>query len=123
MTQASVDPDGPLSSATATYAWDLMNQIEQVPWREWEGWADDNDAVVLDVREPEEWEQGTLPGATRISITEIMDRIDEIPTDRAILCVCRSGGRSQQVATYLAFNGYVDVANLVGGMHALGLQD
>ena len=64
-----------------------MNQIEQVPWREWEGWADDNDAVVLDVREPEEWEQGTLPGATRISITEIMDRIDEIPTDRAILCV------------------------------------
>ncbi len=100
-----------------------MNEIEQVPWRKWESWAEDNDAIVLDVRQPEEWEQGTLPRATRISMTEIMDRIDEIPKDKAILCVCRSGGRSQQVATYLAFNGYVDVANLVGGMHALGLQD
>ena len=99
-----------------------MNQIEQVPSHEWESWADDNDAIVLDVREPEEWEQGTLPSAKKISITEIMDRIDELPKEQAILCVCRSGGRSQQVATYLAFNGYPVVANLAGGMHGLGLQ-
>ena len=50
-----------------------MNEIEQVPWREWESWAEDNDAIILDVREPEEWEQGTLPRATRISMTEIMN--------------------------------------------------
>jgi len=99
-----------------------MNQIEQVPAHEWEDWAAENDAVVLDVRQPTEWVQGTLPGATQISMTEIMDRVDELPKDRAILCVCRSGDRSQQVAAYLAFNGYADVANLAGGMHSLGLQ-
>lgn len=100
-----------------------MDQIEQVPSQQWEDWVAENDAVVLDVRQPSEWDQGTLPEATRISITEIMDRIDELPKDRPILCVCRSGGRSQQVATYLAFNGYTGVANLAGGMHALGLQN
>jgi len=99
-----------------------MNQIEQVPSHEWESWTEDNSAIVLDVRQPEEWEQGTLPSATRISITEIMARVDELPKEQAILCVCRSGGRSQQVANYLAFNGYGVVANLAGGMHALGLQ-
>ena len=100
-----------------------MNQVEQVPSRQWEGWVEDNEAIVLDVREPEEWEQGTLAGATLISMSELIDRIDEIPKDRAILCVCRSGGRSQQVATYLAFSGYQPIANLAGGMHGLGLQD
>jgi rhodanese-related sulfurtransferase len=99
-----------------------MKQIEQVSSDEWENWAEDNNAIVLDVRQPEEWDQGTLPSATKISITEIMDRIDELPKEQALLCVCRSGGRSQQVATYLTSKGYTVVANLAGGMHALGLQ-
>ncbi|MGB7860929.1 MAG: rhodanese-like domain-containing protein [Acidimicrobiia bacterium] len=99
-----------------------MNPIEQIPAEEWARWAEQHDGVLLDVRQPDEWEQGTLPNAVLLPMTEIMDRIDEIPKDRAILCICRSGGRSQQVATFLAFNGYESVANLSGGMHELGMQ-
>ena len=100
-----------------------MIDIEQVPAHEWETWRDANDAVLLDVREPEEWAQGVLPGAIQISMSDFVDHIDDVPQDKAILCVCRSGERSQQVAAYLTHNGYEPVANLSGGMHALGLQN
>ena len=100
-----------------------MINIEQVPAHEWETWRDANDAVLLDVREPDEWAQGVLPGAIQISMSDFVNHIDDIPQDRAILCVCRSGERSQQVAAYLTHNGYEPVANLSGGMHALGLQN
>ena len=99
-----------------------MIEVEQVPSANWQEWADENNAVLLDIRESNEWELGTLPGAQLLAMTEIMEKIDEIPQDRTILCICRGGGRSQQVAMFLAHNGY-KVANLDGGMHALGLQD
>ena len=86
-------------------------------------WAADNDAVLLDVREPSEWKQGTLPGSMLISMSEITGRLDEIPNDRAILCICRSGSRSNQVAAFLAFNGHDHVANMAGGLHKIGMQD
>lgn len=99
-----------------------MDPIVQIDAADWEAWARDNDATVLDVREPHEWQEATLPGAVLISQGDIVDRIDELPKDRPILCVCRSGGRSSNVAAFLAFNGY-QTANLSGGMKALGLQD
>jgi rhodanese-related sulfurtransferase len=97
--------------------------IEQVPAEEWESWVAWNHAVVLDVREAREWDLGTLPGSLLVSMTELVERIDELPKDRPILCVCRSGSRSQQVAAYLTMNGFGDVANLSGGLKALGMQD
>ncbi|MFZ0014689.1 MAG: rhodanese-like domain-containing protein [Acidimicrobiia bacterium] len=99
-----------------------MKDISHVPATDWQSWVEDNDAAVLDVREPREWDLGTLPGAVLISQGELLDRIGELPKDKPILCVCRSGNRSTNVATFLAFNGY-EVANLAGGMHALGMQD
>lgn len=98
-----------------------MNPITYVPARDWENWVGDNEATILDVREPIEWRMGTLPGAVLISQGEILARIDEIPKDRPVLCVCRSGGRSANVATFLAYNEY-EAANLSGGMKALGMQ-
>lgn len=100
-----------------------MSQIGLVPARNWELWREETDGVLLDVREPKEWELGTLPNALLIPVGEIMTRLDEIPINRPILCVCRSGGRSQQVAAFLAFHGYEEVANMTGGMKALGMQD
>ena len=97
--------------------------IENVPAAEWASWIEEHQGLVLDIREPFEWEQGTLPGATLISMGEIPERMAELTTERALLVVCRSGGRSQQVAMYLAMNGYEKVANMAGGMKALGLQD
>jgi rhodanese-related sulfurtransferase len=99
-----------------------MSDLLQVEAADWESWVRDNDATVLDVREPDEWEQGTLPGALLISMSELVDRVEELPEDKPILCVCRSGGRSNNVAAFLSFNGY-DAANMSGGMKALGMQD
>jgi rhodanese-related sulfurtransferase len=99
-----------------------VEQLPDVPAAQWEAWVADNGASVLDVREPGEWELGTLPDAVLISQGDIVERIGELPADRPVLCVCRSGGRSGNVATFLAHNGY-RVANMQGGMKALGLQD
>lgn len=66
---------------------------------------------------------GTLPDAILIPMTELVDRIDELPRDRPLLVVCRSGSRSERVTAYLETAGFVGAANMVGGMKALGLQD
>jgi sulfur dioxygenase len=100
-----------------------MSGLESVPAGEWESWAEENGAVILDVREPQEWELGTLPGSTKISMTEIIDRAGELDKETPILCVCRSGGRSHQVAAYLSSLGFSRVANMDGGVKALGMQD
>lgn len=100
-----------------------MSKFESVPAADWETWSSENDAIVLDVRQPDEWELGTLPGSTLISMSEIVDRVSELTKDRAVLCVCRSGGRSAQVAAYLSAAGFTKVANMAGGVKALGMQD
>jgi rhodanese-related sulfurtransferase len=97
--------------------------IENVPAEDWESWVVENGGLILDIREPFEWEQGTLPGATLIPMGEIPARLSELDTEQALLIVCRSGGRSHQVATYLAAKGFSNAANMAGGMKALGLQD
>lgn len=99
-----------------------MPSFTQVAAPDWESWVEENDAIVLDVREPDEWRLGTLPGAILISQGEILDRLEELPKDKPVLCVCRSGARSSNVAAFLSFNGY-EAANLSGGMKALGMQD
>jgi rhodanese-related sulfurtransferase len=99
-----------------------MTTVAQIAAPDWENWVRENHATILDVREPDEWEQGTLPDSMLISQGEIVDRIEEVPKDKPVLCVCRSGGRSANVAVFLVFNGY-EAVNLSGGMKALGLQD
>jgi rhodanese-related sulfurtransferase len=99
-----------------------MSAFAPVEARDWETWVKDNDATILDVRESDEWELGTLPGAVLISQGELVARIDEIPKDKPVLCVCRSGSRSGNVAAFLAFNGY-EAVNMDGGLMALGMQD
>jgi rhodanese-related sulfurtransferase len=98
-----------------------MTSFSRVPASDWETWVTSKQATVLDVREPHEWAQGTLPDALLISQGQLMDRLHEIPKDRPVLCVCRSGGRSAHVALFLAFNDF-EAANMDGGMKALGMQ-
>jgi len=74
-------------------------------------------AFLLDVREDDEWAAGRAPDAVHIVLGELPDRFDEIPRDRAILCVCRVGGRSGRAASFLAEAGYIAL-NLDGGMQA-----
>lgn len=95
---------------------------ENVSAADWHGWADENDALILDVREPNEWAMGTLPGSTMMSMRELPSRIHELDADTPVLVVCRSGNRSAQVAAFLAHNGHTKVANMTGGLKALGMQ-
>jgi rhodanese-related sulfurtransferase len=101
----------------------LFSMVENVPAQDWESWIDSTGGTVLDIREPFEWGQGTLPDSTLIPMGEIPERLGELDTDQAFLVVCRSGARSQQVAAFLTMNGFTRVANMAGGMKALGLQD
>jgi rhodanese-related sulfurtransferase len=75
-----------------------------------------DDAYLLDVREPEEWTAGHAPGAHHLPMMEIPARMAEVPTDVEVVVVCRSGGRSGQVVSYLMANGWDNVRNLDGGM-------
>jgi rhodanese-related sulfurtransferase len=72
---------------------------------------------LLDVRELDEWEDGHIEGAQHVPMSELIQRLDEVPTDRDMVVVCAVGSRSAQVTAYLAQRGY-RVANLAGGMHA-----
>lgn len=100
-----------------------MSMVESVPAPDWQTWIADSDGRILDIREPWEWEKGTLPDALLISMGEIPRRLDELDTEQSWLVVCRSGSRSHQVALYLTMNGFTRVANLAGGMKELGLQE
>jgi rhodanese-related sulfurtransferase len=72
--------------------------------------------IMLDVREPEEWEQFHIPGATLIPLGELPARVDELPRDQEIVVVCRTGNRSQQGRDILLDAGYQPVSSMAGGM-------
>ncbi len=70
-------------------------------------------ACVVDVREPWEYAVGRLPGAVNVPMSQLMDRLDEVPDN--VVLVCATGARSGNVANYLVQNGYLRVANLLPG--------
>jgi rhodanese-related sulfurtransferase len=74
-------------------------------------------AVVLDVREAEEWTAGHISGALHIPMGELAVRQAEIPRERLIVAVCRSGNRSSAVTDALVRAG-CEAENLAGGLKA-----
>lgn len=74
-------------------------------------------ALLLDVRERDEWVAGHAPEAVLLPMSELEARAAEVPGDRTVVCVCRSGGRSAAVAGALLAGGWQAV-NLAGGMQA-----
>jgi rhodanese-related sulfurtransferase len=75
------------------------------------------DLHLLDVREDDEWRAGHIAGAQHIPLGQLRERLAEIPKDRPILAVCRSGSRSESAARGLRTLGYT-VENLEGGVTA-----
>ncbi|WP_280263089.1 rhodanese-like domain-containing protein [Nocardia wallacei] len=74
-------------------------------------------AILLDVREDDEWQLGHAPGALHIPMADVPARVDELDYDSDIYVVCRQGGRSIEVVKYLAHVGF-DAVHVVGGMVA-----
>lgn len=71
---------------------------------------------LLDVRTPEEFRQGRIPGATLIPIGEFERRFREVPANRPIIVFCAVGSRSRAVAQYLARQGVKEVYNMTDGI-------
>jgi len=74
-----------------------------------------DDAWLLDVREPDEWAAGHVPGARHIPLGQVAARTAEIPPDETIYVICRSGVRSARAAQALAGGGWQAI-NVAGGM-------
>ncbi|MEY3201034.1 MAG: hypothetical protein RIR70_584 [Pseudomonadota bacterium] len=72
---------------------------------------------LLDVREPEEFEICRITGATLMPMRSVPEQLGQLPDDQPIVCICHHGGRSMQVAMFLAARGYQNVINLTGGVH------
>ena len=74
------------------------------------------DAVLLDVREDDEWAAGHAPQAIHIPLGELAERVGEVPQDSGeVYVVCRMGGRSARATTFLNQSGW-DAVNVAGGM-------
>lgn len=74
--------------------------------------------VLLDVRDPWEFEICRLPGAVNIPMNEIAQRQQELDPEARTVAICHFGMRSLEVGTYLAASGFSDIANLEGGLDA-----
>jgi hydroxyacylglutathione hydrolase len=76
------------------------------------------DFTLLDVRKPEEWEQGRLPGAKHIFLGELRDRLDELDRSRPVTTFCGSGQRAVIAASILKRAGFHTVEDALGSMSA-----
>ncbi|ROS62323.1 rhodanese-related sulfurtransferase [Frigoribacterium sp. PhB160] len=74
-------------------------------------------AYLLDVREQSEWDAGHAPQAVLVPLSELAERLDEVPTDRDVLVVCHAGMRSMRASAALRRAGHRAV-NVEGGMLA-----
>jgi rhodanese-related sulfurtransferase len=77
----------------------------------------DAGAFVLDVREPNEWAAGHIPDATLIPLGQLESRVAEVPDDRTVVVVCRSGNRSAQGRDILRAAGLTSATSMAGGMN------
>lgn len=76
------------------------------------------DQIIIDVREPDEYDEGHIPNIPLIPMHTIPAIISEFDKDKEYIFVCRSGGRSQNVAKFFKENGFDKVNNYAGGMLA-----
>ncbi len=74
-------------------------------------------AAVIDVREPDEYAEGHVPGAASIPLATVADRSGQVPSSGEVLVICKSGGRSRQGAELLRTQG-IDAVNVAGGTMA-----
>lgn len=78
--------------------------------------------LLLDVREPWEYETCHIAGSLLLPMSTIPARQEELDPQQAVVCICHHGARSMQVAAFLERAGFEDVTNLTGGIHAWALQ-
>lgn len=93
-----------------------LPNVEDIDPREL--WEKKNEIVIIDVRRPDEYtgELGHVPGAQLVVLDTLPERLNEIPKDKTVVFVCRSGGRSGRATAFAKSEGYSLVYNMKGGM-------
>lgn len=102
-----------VASVNPREAWERLSNVSPTP-------------VLIDVREPWEYNSGHAKGAKNIPLGQLGKRASELPRDREILIICQSGNRSRSAAEFLQQQGITQVTNVSGGttvwrMHGLPL--
>ena len=78
---------------------------------------------LIDVREPDEYNIARIDGAELLPLSRVQEWIETLPADQELVFFCHLGGRSQQVASYLAQQrGFSNVANMLGGINDWSLR-
>lgn len=93
-----------------------MADLTQEDWAK--GIASDDEAVILDVRTPEEVEEGYIPGAIHLDIyrgQEFLDELEKLDKSKNYYVYCRSGNRSGQACALMQNAGFQECYNLTGG--------
>ena len=78
--------------------------------------------VLLDVREPWEFQAARIGGSTHVPMQQVPARLAELDPDKDVVVICHHGGRSMQVANFLERHGFTQTINLTGGVHAWAQQ-
>lgn len=91
----------------------LAGDVELITWEEANSIA--KESVILDVREPKEYEAGHIPGSILIPLNSLRDRLGELPRDKQIIVYCRVGHRAYVAAKILKQHGFQKVKSLSGG--------
>jgi phage shock protein E len=73
--------------------------------------------VIVDVRTPVEYQEGHIPSVANIPLDQLESRMNEVPKDKKVLLICRSGKRSAQGTALLRGKGFDNVYNVVEGMN------
>ncbi len=74
--------------------------------------------TLLDVREDQEVDTCAIEGSLHIAMSELMERLEELPKDQPLVVMCHVGGRSSQVVQWMHANGFENALNLTGGISA-----
>lgn len=72
--------------------------------------------VILDVRTPGEYADGHIPNTILIPLDQLSERLNEVPKEKKVYVICRSGNRSSQAVNLLQSKGFTNVCNVTGGM-------
>lgn len=86
--------------------------------RKWLSEKKEEEFALIDVREPEEYSEGHLPGAELIPLSDLFDRINELDPSKPTILYCRIGNRSRAAAALLKGRGFTEAYNIEGGINA-----
>lgn len=99
-----------------------MELIDALELASWLSGDTRSKPILLDVREIAEIQVCQIPNSVHMPMHAVPDRFNELDKKIPIVCICHHGMRSMQVARYLKQNGFDQVINLTGGIHAWATQ-